>query len=671
MNYNYSRLLGAILIGGLLNDGTRAEPTQIDRAVFSRKDLSASVRLSTPALSPDGKLVAVAVSRPDTTENRTAVTLVLIDTATGAQRFEIMGGKMTDPAWSPQGDRLAWLAPDANNTVQINVSTLDQEGAAPAVVTSVAKGSDIRAFAWSPDGKSLAYLAPDAPVEPVRDARFDRTFQVLDDDYLGTPYLARTQGEKPARLWVVSVHGGNVHNLTPQSDYIQDLAWETDGKAIVIATRPGVSEVSERFGSLGSIDVATAKYTEIVPKPANISNESRISVSSQGVIAYQYYHGNDPWTYGNNVAMVLDGRSRDATTPLDRDVTNYTWLSRDSLLIEAPDHLRIALWAVPTSGEVRRLALGTVNPISGVTASRNGAIAFVGSDPKQAPELYFMTSEKSTPIRLTNFNAALTSMRLGKMQPVVWQNDGYDHDGVLTYPSNFKAGQKYPMLVNIHGGPHTSSLMSLNQESQYYAANGWLVFEPNYRGSDGQGDRYQTAVIDDATAGPGRDIVAGVEAVKGLGMVDDNRVAVTGWSYGGVMTSWLIGHYHDWCAAIPGVLVVDFADYYDQSETGIWMQTILGSPHLPANRQKYIDQSPRTYLDQATTPTLAMQNVGDPNAPVGQAYTLYHALKDRGVKSKLILFGVDGHGPGDLFHERQAYINTMDWMTENCGGAGP
>jgi dipeptidyl aminopeptidase/acylaminoacyl peptidase len=133
------------------------------------------------------------------------------------------------------------------------------------------------------------------------------------------------------------------------------------------------------------------------------------------------------------------------------------------------------------------------------------------------------------------------------------------------------------------------------------------------------------------------------------------------------MTSWLIGHHHDWCAAVPGALVVDFAGYYDQSDTGIWIDSLLGSPHLPQNARKYLEQSPATYLDQATTPTLIMQNVGDNNAPVAQAYGLYHALRDRGIKTKFVIFGIDGHGPGDPYHERQAVVRTLAWINENCG----
>jgi dipeptidyl aminopeptidase/acylaminoacyl peptidase len=656
-----------ILACGLLIGSASAGPTRDQKALFTLSDLGTLARLSKPALSPDGKQVALVVSRPDPVEDRSASTLVVMDAKTGAQQVVIVSGDARDPAWSPQGGKLAWLAPDANKAMQINIISLGRDGDSSTVVTNAQKAG-IRAFAWSPNGDSFAYLAEDAPVAPAGDARFDRTFEVSDSDYLGTSNLARTRGAEPARLWLIPVQGGKARMLTTNSGYIEELAWQTDGKAVVINAHPGSSIVSERFGSVSSIDIEQGKETIVVPQPANVATEAPIQVSSQGVLAYQHYRGQDPWLYGNNVAVVTDGRSHDVTTSLDRDIIAFDWLGRsDTLLVEAPDHVRTALWQVPMSGPARPLDLGTVNPTSGVSVSRAGTLAFIGSEPDLPPELYVMASPTSKPLRLTSFNSSVLHRRLGRMQTVTWKSDNYDHDGVITYPPDFQSGQRYPMLVHIHGGPHATSRLSFDGGSQFYAANGWLVFEPNYRGSDGQGDRYQTAVIGDATAGPGRDIRAGIAAVLAMGIVDDARIAVTGYSYGGVMTSWMIGHYHDWCAAIPGGVVVDFADYYDHSDTGIWIGSLLGSPHLPENRQKYVEQSPATYLSQATTPTLIMQNVGDPNATIGQAYTLYHALKDRGVKSRFIVFGIDGHGVSDPFLKQLSYARTLAWMNENCG----
>jgi dipeptidyl aminopeptidase/acylaminoacyl peptidase len=651
----------------LLGVVATAGQAPMQRAFFSLQDRGSLVRLSKPALSPDGKQAALVVSRPDPVQNEVVFTLELIDTRTGAARI-IATGKAGDLTWSPSGRSLAWLAPDADKTGQIMTISFARAEGAPSQLTHTAKGAGVRAFAWSPDEKSFAYLAGESPVPLVGDARFDRTFEVSDSDYLGTTYLARSRGESPARLWLIDAQGGEARRLSPTEGYLRDLAWAADGEAVVFNSNPGTSDVSARFGSVRSVDIAGGQETSIVPKDAHVSSESRIRLSPQGVLAYQHYRGQDPWLYGNTVAVVIDGQVRDLTTGLDRDVGGFEWLPRgDGVLVSARDHVRTGLWTVSLTGAVRRLDLGEVNLDSGASSSSVGSVAFIGSEAQLPPELYVMTSRSAKPVRLTHFNESLLLRRYGRVKTVVWKSGGFDHDGLLVYPPDFRADQRYPLLVNIHGGPHYSSQLSFDDDGQYYAANGWLVFQPNYRGSDGQGDRYQTAVIGDATEGPGHDIVAGIAAIKAEGNVVGNRIALTGWSYGGVMTSWLIGHHHDWCAAVPGALVVDFAGYYDQSDTGIWIDSLLGSPHLPQNARKYLEQSPATYLDQATTPTLIMQNVGDNNAPVAQAYGLYHALRDRGIKTKFVIFGIDGHGPGDPYHERQAVVRTLAWINENCG----
>jgi dipeptidyl aminopeptidase/acylaminoacyl peptidase len=661
-------LLTCVMLCGVGADGSAASSQGAPQ--FTLEDLGGLARLSTPALSPDGKWVALIVARPDPAENRVVTTLNLIDTRTGAQRF-LVSGELSHLAWSPRSDQLAWLASDSDKTQQIYRFALDSEVGVPIVVTKSVKGAGVQDFAWSPDSESFAYLAEQAPIKPTGNARFDRSFEASNEDYLGTTYLSRTHGPGPARLWLISTRGGSSRLLTTNADHIEQIAWQADGKSIYVIAHAGTTIVAQRFAAISSVNVQDGALTPVVARPANVGSVP-MRVSSTGLLAYQHYQGQDPWLYDSNVAVVNGGQARDVTAALDRHIEAFDWLADGStLLVQGLEHVRRALWTVSLSGAARRLDLHAVNPETGVAVSRNGRLAFIASEPSLAPELYVMASVTAKPVRLTHINSAVNQRQLGKVDVVTWQNDGFDHDGLLTYPPDFRPGQRYPMLVSIHGGPHYSSQLSFNGDSQFYAAQGWLVFEPNYRGGDGQGDRYRTAVINDATAGPGRDLAAGIAAVTTRGLVDEARIALAGWSYGGVMTAWMIGHSQKWCAAIPGALVVDFADYYNQSSTGIWIGSLLGSPYLEGNRKKYEEQSPETYLDQATTPTMILHNAGDDNAPVTQAYALFHALKDRGIKTRLIVFGTDGHEPGDPFHERQVVVRTLAWMQEHCGSSAP
>jgi Tol biopolymer transport system component len=343
-------LLACALLGGSVS----AALSQGDTRTFTLEDLGSLVRLSQPALSPDGKWAALIVSRPDVVENRVVTTLNLFDSKTGAQRV-IASGQISQPAWAPHGDKLAWLAPDSDSTTQISLYALDSEVGLPIQVTNSAKGAGVQKFAWSPDGESFAYLAQEAPATSAGDSRFDRTFQVPEEDYLGTTYLARTPGASPARLWLISARGGESKLLTPNAEHIELLAWQVDGKSVVINSHPGTSFVAQQFSAITAISIADGTPIVIVPRPAHVATEAAMRVSAKGLLAYQHFRGQDPWLYGSNIAVVTDGHTRDVTTALDRHVDAFDWLpDGGTLLVQAVDHARRALWTVPLSGAARR-----------------------------------------------------------------------------------------------------------------------------------------------------------------------------------------------------------------------------------------------------------------------------------------------------------------------------
>ena len=246
---------------------------------------------------------------------------------------------------------------------------------------------------------------------------------------------------------------------------------------------------------------------------------------------------------------------RDIRASIDRNVTAAVWAKNaEALWLQGQAVTDDMLWYVPLVGAPKAAALGAVGPVILGNTAQNGAIVFVGASASHPQELYIVASPSSPPLQLTNDNDFVSSIQLGKTVSVQWQNDGYHEDGVLTYPPGYKSGKKYPLVLYIHEGPQEASTRSWDGQRQLFASHGYLVFQPNYRGSTNLGDRYQHAIFRDTGAGPGRDVMAGIEAVKHLGVVDSTRIAVSGWSYGGFMTSWLIGHYHVWKAAVFQVL---------------------------------------------------------------------------------------------------------------------
>ena len=331
---------------------------------------------------------------------------------------------------------------------------------------------------------------------------------------------------------------------------------------------------------------------------------------------------------------------------------------------------------MPIGGTPRRIDMGSLvaNANYGLDASisAGGRIAFTGSESRRPSELYVLDSTTATPVRLTDFNGHIAAMQLGASETIEWKGpDGFDMDGVLTYPPDFAPGRKYPLVLFIHGGPRATSKAAFSARAQLLAAQGWIVFEPNYRGSDNHGGRFMNAIGGDAGAGPGRDVMSGVDQLKQRGLVDETRMAVSGWSYGGYMTTWLIGNYPDtFKAAVAGAPVTEqLAQYTLNDGNSSRGAGGAASPFTSPDRMSsYLAQSPLTYAPKVKTPTLILALTGDYRVPITQAYSYFHALRDNKVKVQFIAYPLPGHSPQDPVHQRDVDRRWIEWIRAHIDG---
>jgi dipeptidyl aminopeptidase/acylaminoacyl peptidase len=198
------------------------------------------------------------------------------------------------------------------------------------------------------------------------------------------------------------------------------------------------------------------------------------------------------------------------------------------------------------------------------------------------------------------------------------------------------------------------------------------VFEPNYRGSDNMGNAFYAAIYKDAGEGPGRDVMAGVAMLEQRGFVDSSRMAVSGWSYGGYMTTWLIGHYNVWKAAVAGAAVTDWTVMYSISDGSVTTADQAGgSPFTPGNAESYSRQSPITFAANAHAPTLILHDTGDTRVPIADSYELFRALKDNGVTTRFIAYPISGHAPGDPIRSRDFRERWVAWLAQYLGTTAP
>ncbi|HUA46779.1 MAG TPA: prolyl oligopeptidase family serine peptidase, partial [Solirubrobacteraceae bacterium] len=527
-------------------------------------------------------------------------------------------------------------------------------------------------FAWSPDGASIAYAVEDPKPELKGEDKYRNAFRVGNDDY------TLSEAVRPTHLWVVPSQGGEARRLTsgtwslpsslPPGPPSSPVSWSRDGKSIVIVRQETPSTGDQLQSRIQVVDVASGAIRSLTGETLL---EGYPKVSPDGAsVAYWRNRNAHAWEFQDVwLAPFAGGAGRDLSAHLEANVYG-TWWSPDghTLIVGGNTATTVGLWRLGLDGTAERIPLEGLMPTNGywmdLDVGAHGEIVFVGQTNADPYELYLIAPGGRSATAVTHENAALTDLALGRTETVHWKGPGGRMlAGVLTYPADYRAGRRYPLVLLVHGGPNSASRERFGLLRYVMAAHQWLVFEPNYRGSDSDGNAFYASIYRDAGQGPGEDVMSGVEYLKGRGLVDPARMAVTGWSYGGFMTTWLAGHYPVWKAAVAGAAVTDWVEMYDLSDGNVTQALATGSsPYVGNGMEINRRQSPSSTMTKIRAPTLVMCNTGDFRVPITQSYGLYRALVDNHVTTEFYAIPSGGHFPGDPIRQMDVYQRWIDWL---------
>jgi dipeptidyl aminopeptidase/acylaminoacyl peptidase len=625
-------------------------------ATLTLQDLRRTVSLAAPQISPDGKRIAVLVRRNDYEKDRTTTDLVLVDVTTRAARVLAGGQAISRVAWSPDGSQIAYIAA-AGEKDPPQIFVLRMDGGAPVQLTHEKNG--ISDFNWSPDGRALAYSSSPDPANESAIDRHEDAFNVTDDAW--TQQAAPT----PERLYEIASSGGRARQIGAASLEVGGgFTYAPDGHSIFV-TEISAKAHKNRYLSRRIVRISL-KSNDAVPLAA-LSVMQTDPMRSDRAIAFAF--ANPRGTMQTELALAgTDGSSpHQITQHLDRNVTGGAFLPNGDLLAVANDGAQRRLFTVTQSGAVHAVALGNLSASDLPSVSRTGAIAFIGVAPDHPAELYIIQRGTLLPERLTNYNGWIARYRLGETRPITWRTfDGLTADGVLTYPAGWHAGVRAPLVLYIHGGPTSASTVAYSGFVQVLAAHGWFVFQPNYRGSDNLGLRYAKTTVPHITSVPGRDIEAGLAQVLRTVPIDTQRVGVSGWSEGGLLTSWLITQDRRWRAAVSGAAVNDWVQYDAMSDSKDFSPQFIGkSPWTSEQRYAlYEAESPLTYASNVRTPTLIMSDAGDYRVPTPLAYEFYHEVRATGTPVQFVIYPVVGHFPRDPVRIEDVFRRWNEWLVK-------
>lgn len=627
--------------------------------------------VSDPQLSPNGKLVAYVVGTTDQKQNKRHSDIWLADVDGSREPRQLTESPeiSSSPRWSPDGRAIAFLSarPSSQDgkAIKEQVQLLSLQGGEAHALTSLKNG--VESFSWSPDGTRLVCVSTRGP----QDATPEDPERSDSRHYVHPTYKLDGMGFFDGRrqhLWVVDVKSGSGKQITEGDDWNDtDPQWSPDGMRIAF--------VSDRSGHF--LEDVSYNGSEVWVIGAGGGTPVKVS-DGEGADGAPRWSPDGAWIayFGGQIEeeprrLLLapstgDAKPKELAKDLDIQVRGLEWGDRGRALYFL-SNVRGEVHVFRTdvrSGKLSQVTSGERFLHAMKTNDESNSLAYTASGFQHTGDLYVAHLDGSQERQITNLNQAwLKQVQIRPVERMSYiVDDGFSVDGFLVRPVGWQEGKKYPMILVIHGGPEGMFGMNWMIQVQIFAAHGWAVFYTNPRGSTGYGTKFMQAVVKEWGGKVYTDIMNGVDAIlKQNPWIDGDRLGVTGCSFGGSMTNWIVSHTTRFKAAVPMCSVSDYV-----SDEGT-RDAYYGHAHdfggdLYQNFDLYWKYSPIRYAMNVKTPTLILHGEADQLVPLEQAEQWFRALHHFHVPSELVIFPRESHG-GLSNGEPRHVVEVMRWQT--------
>ncbi len=648
-----------------------------DKRLVQTEDMFDMRSVGAPVVSPDGAWIAYTVSRTSLEDER-SYTRIYMSPAEGGEAIglTVEGKSAGSPGWSPDGRYFTFTT--SRDEGENQVWALDRRGGEGFPLTDVEQG--ISGYRWSPDGTRLLLTIRDAE-EKDEDKKENAPREPWVIDRLqfkrdNTGYLT---GNRRTHLYVFELGSRELRQLTT-GDWDESLGvWSPDGTRIAFAS----NRTDEPDGNENSdIWIVASDQEEPTANPRRVTtNEGsdRSPAWSADGRSLTYTTGIRPdliWYATTHLAVIsIDGGEPHLlTTDLDRNVSQPRFSDDgDWIWFRLEDSAENHVARIRPSGE------DLERPISGSFSAgafdwAGGTFAVSVSYLDHPGEIYRMTgAERGSGdlSRVTGHNDDfLSKVLVAETRNIQFHSaDGTEVEGFVTFPPDFVEGQRYPTLLRIHGGPVSQFNHGFQFESQLFAANGYVVVRTNPRGSSGYGQDFSAALWADWGNPDFRDVMAGVDYAIEQGWSDPDRLGVGGWSYGGILTNYVITQTNRFQGAITGASEVLYIANYGHDHYQRQWEAELGLPWEGDNRENWERISPFNRVEHIETPTLIMGGEQDWNVPILNSEQLYQALRRRGIETQLVVYPDQSHGIRVPTYQVDRYERYLGWYNEHVRGA--
>ena len=651
---------------------------QSEKLPFQPLDVFNLEWASDPQISPDGSQIVYRRNGFDIMKDKSRGNLWIID-ADGSSNRKLTSREVNESQarWSPNGDRIAFVSStDEGSELYMywtdtgQIAKLSQLEKSPGHIT------------WSPDGTHIAFtmfvsqkppVVADMPPKP-KGADWGKPIRITDrlkHEADGRGYM------EPGftHIFIIPAEGGSARQITTD-DYNHDssLSFSPDGNEIYFSANR-VEDWEYRFNNseIYKVDINSRQITVLTSQDGP---DYAPAISPDGKTVAFLGYLDKVQAHQNTVLHLMDANGNNRkiiSSNLDESVSNITWdASGKGLYFTYDDKGNSKVAHITTSGKITKLAdnlggttLGRPYASGSYSVSNNGTLVYTQTRPEYPADLVVI-SNKKIPKRITNLNADVLDHReLGTTEEVWYKSsyDGRDIQGWIVKPPFYDASKTYPLLVENHGGPILNYGDRFTAEIQLYAADGYIVFYPNPRGSTSYGEAFGNLLYNNYPGQDYNDVMDGVDYLVDKGLVDNNRLFVTGGSAGGIMTAWIIGKNNRFKAAVVAKPVMNWisktlvADNY----FGYANSRYPGQPW--ENFETYWKFSPISLVGNVETPTMVMVGLNDLRTPPSEAKQLYHALKLRKIETVLVEIPDASHGiarkPSNLISK---VAHTLAWF---------
>jgi dipeptidyl aminopeptidase/acylaminoacyl peptidase len=621
--------------------------------------------LSDPQLSPDGRQIAYVLSEADWKANKRIghIWRVNADGAASARLTEGADGE-SSPRWSPDGKWIAFLARRGDDEAAQVYLLATTGGEGRRLTRHETRVSNIT---WSPESSHLYFVAAD-PKTAEQKARE----KARDDVY------AFDEAYQQEHLWKVRVADGVEERITSGDYSVRDYALSRDGKRVALHRAPNPLL---GYGDRSEVWVMDASGSGAVQITRNDVVESNAQLSPDGSQILFTTGSNEQFEKYYNSRMFLvpagGGEVRVLGADLPYGIDSAAWSSDGRSIFAVANmgvHSQLLQFDAAT-GRHRQLTNGNHSIRGWSYAPSIDRHVFSLDQPTNPGDLWVVAAAGGTPTRVTRVYEYLArDFQHPRQEKVEWKGaDGTTVEGMLFYPLDYRQGQRYPLVVQTHGGPQSSDKYGFGQWRTYVqvlAARGWAVLQPNYRGSTGYGDAFLRDMVGGYFRNAHRDVMAGVDHLVAMGLADPERLVKMGWSAGGHMTNKIITFTTRFKAASSGAGAANWVSMYAQSDVRTNRTPWFGGTPWQKNApvDLYWEHSPLKYVANVTTPTIFLVGERDERVPPPQSVEMYRALKSNGIPTHLYMGPREPHGWSELRHQLFKMNVELDWFERHALG---